>query len=378
MEVAAAITRKTTAQRRQIQICEDEYEYEVNSDMESYSDEMDSSDELNEPGNKMKSFNSYKNIDGKFRNHSKSIEPTGTNKKSSASSMKRMPTRKPDPKISNRNAIMARENRRKKKEQMEILQASVEKTELENRKLKKMLHDQNIQISKLTHESAYLRSILANKTEILSLLKCIQGNRTPITSSALNFVTYNDYKRNDRTSHSPFDMHSCDGSTHSGKSPASSSSITSNIDDDKENGIVMTKSMDPFLSMLSDTNNFILTDFDSMQASSSPYDQCSSKDFQWENLLNEPTSTAYNTADSFSITDIHDMDDNEILSTNSSSHTVNIEHNYFNDTITNNKVAEASIENTPGICLHVASGRVSLEFCATCHINSQNAWCEEI
>lgn len=372
MEVTAAITRKTTAQRRQIS--EDEYEYEVNSDMESYSDEMDSSDELNEPGNKMKSFNSYKNIDGKFRNHSKSIETTGTNKKSS---MKRMPTRKPDPKISNRNAIMARENRRKKKEQMEILQASVEKTELENRKLKKMLRNQNNQISKLTHESAYLRSILANKTEILSLLKCIQGNRTPITSSALNFVTYNDYKRNDDAVHSTFDMNSCGGSTHSGKSPISSSSITSNIDDDKENGNVMTKSKDPFLSMLFDTNNFISTDFDSIQ-DSSPYNQCSSTDFQWENLLNEPTSTAYKTADSFSITDIHDMDDNEILSTNSSSHTVNIEHNYFNDTITNNKVADAKIENTPGICLHVASGRVSLEFCATCHINSQNAWCEEM
>lgn len=371
MEATAIITRKTTAQRRQI--CEDENEYEMDSDMESYSDEMDSSDELNEPGNKMNSFNSYKNIDGKFRNHSKSIETTGKNKKSS---MKRMPTRKPDPKISNRNAIMARENRRKKKEQMEILQTSVEKTQLENRKLKKMLRNQNDQISKLAHESAYLRSILANKTEILSLLKCIQGNRTPITSSALNFVTYNDYKRNDQTPHSTFDMHSCGGSTHSGKSPASSSSIISNIDDDKENGIVMMKSTDPFLSMLYDTNNFILTDFDSIQASS-PYDQCSSTDFQWENLLNEPTSTAYKTADTFPITDIHDMDDNEILSTNSS-HTVNIEHNYFNDTITNNKVADAKIENTPGICLHVASGRVSLEFCATCHINAQNAWCEEM
>lgn len=292
--------------------------------------------------------------------------------------MNRMPTRKPDPKISNRNAIMARENRRKKKEQMEILEASVEKTQLENRKLKKMLRDQSDQISKLTHESLYLRSILANKTEILSLLKCIQGNRTPITSSALNFVTYNDYKRNETASQS-FDMHSCGDSTTSGKSPAYSS-ITSHIDDDKENGIVMTKCTDPFLSntmLLSDTNNFISTDFDSIQTPS-PYNQCSNTDFQWENLLNEPTSTAYKTADTFSITDIHDMDDNEILSTNSSSHTVNIEHNYFNDTITNKKVADAKIDNTPGICLHVASGRVSLEFCATCHINSQNAWCEEM
>lgn len=337
-----------------------------------YTDDMQSDNELDESytGNESKRLQSYQNTDDLFRNRNRSK----LSKNESKSSIKRMPTRKPDPKISNRNAIMARENRRKKKEHMEVLQKTVEDTQNENKKLKKMLSIRNNTITKLTKESLYLRSILANKTEIMSLLRCIQGNRTPITSSVMSFVADHDYQQ----TRVPTIRRTSDSS--SGCSPASSMSPASYAEDDKENGTVWAAHSDPFLSSFTEQTNFIFTDLEignhtdfTATETASAYEQ-NTDDFQWENLLNEPT---FNKTDSdpMNISDLRDIDDSEILSTNSSN-TVKIEHNYFNNPITN-KVAEKS-DSSPGICLHVSSGRVSLEFCANCHQNSQNAWCEEM
>lgn len=342
---------------------------DYSSDEMVYTDDMQSDNEIGESytGNQTKRLKSYANTDDLFRNRSK------TTKSEQKSAIKRMPTRKPDPKVSNRNAIMARENRRKKKEHMEVLQKTVEDTQIENRKLKKMLSIRNNTISKLTQESLYLRSVLANKTEIMSLLRTIQGNRTPITSSVLSFVADHNYQQ----TRVPAVRRISDSS--SGCSPASSMSPSSYIEDDKENGTVWTKHSDPFLSSFTEQTNFIFTDLEigshtdfTTTETSAAYDQ-NINDFQWENLLSEPPFKSDSSPTN--IADLRDIDDSEILSTNSSN-TVKNEHNYFNNPITN-KVADTRV-SSPGICLHVSSGRVSLEFCASCHKNSQNAWCEEM
>lgn len=408
------------------------------SDEMIYSDEMQSDDDDNASytGNDSKRLQSYQAITNgsQFRNRSKL--PTTKESTRSASSIRRMPTRKPDPKISNRNAIMARENRRKKKEHMEVLQKTVEDAQNENKKLRKMLSIRNHTISKLTQESLYLRSILANKTEIMSLLRCIQGapvRTPPITSSALSFVADDHDYRSDgtmkpmsvqkRRSSSGISIGTTTGSSSisisSGCSPASSMSPASYIDDDKENGTVWTSEFsDPFLSssFTEQINHFISTDLDFDRTVDdsgihndinefTPSTQCSD-DFQWEHLLSD-VPTFKSDLSPLKISDIRDIDDSEILSTNSSN-TVKIEHNYFNNPITNtnnHKVAENIDRSTttqlaadaaaataastatatngagamaPGVCLHVSNGRVSLEFCATCHQNSQNAWCEEM
>lgn len=343
---------------------------DISSDDMIYSDDMQSDDELGSSctGNESKRLKSLQNTDGLFRNRSKS-KVNGAK----GSAIKRMPTRKPDPKVSNRNAIMARENRRKKKEHMEVLQKTVEETLTENRKLKKMLSIRNNTITKLTQESLYLRSILANKTEIMSLLRCIQGNRTPITSSQLSFVADNDFQPNTMPSARRI------SNSSSGCSPASSMSPSSYAEDDKENGTVWATSNDPLLPSFIEQNHFTFTDHEigshtdfTTTDSTSSYEQ-NIDDFQWENLLNEPTLNS--NLNPLNISDLRDIDDDEILST-TSSNTVKNEHNYFNNPITN-KVAE-NTDKSPGICLHVSSGRVSLEFCATCALNSQNAWCEEM
>lgn len=359
---------------------------EIDEDEDYTSDEMLESDEMqsdleydeSHTGNKSKRLQSYENNSVQpFRNRSKG----GSN--GSKSSIKRMPTRKPDPKVSNRNAIMARENRRKKKEHMEVLQKTVDDTQNENKKLRKMLSIRNNTITKLTKESLYLRSILANKTEIMSLLRCIQGNRTPITSSALSFVADQDYRP-----HTTLPSARRNSNSSSGCSPASSMSPSSYIEEDKENGTVWATNNDPFLaSITQQKNHFLFTDLEmgsnrmgddfttTADTTSTPYEQ-STDNFQWENLLSEPSFQS--DLSPLHIPDLRDIDDSEILSTNSSSN-VKIEHNYFNNPITNNKVADKSSEHTtPGVCLHVSQGRVSLEFCASCHLNSQNAWCEEM
>lgn len=308
-----------------------------------------------------------------------------------SAAIKRMPTRKPDPKISNRNAIMARENRRRKKEHMEELEKTVDEVQTENKKLRKMVQVRNSKITKLTQESLYLRSILANKTEIMSLLKCLQGNQTPITSSTLSFVAD---KECDLVLPSNRKMSRCS----TGYSPASSSmSPASYEEDDKENGTEasawLTVAADPLLGAYNQPiNNFLSTDLQTIEneridfgasalgSTMTPSTGCMvdplSSDFRWENFLNEFSGTRTK-ASPLHIPDIHDIDDNEILST-TSSNTVNIEHNYFNNPITKKVATDSADGLTPGVCLHVSSGRVSLEFCASCHLNSQNAWCEEM
>lgn len=344
----------------------DEADY---SSEEVYTDVAESdNDSSAATGKKLKRFKSYCNNDDLFHNQTSPSSAISSTKATIA----RMPTRRPDPRVSNRNAIMARENRRKKKEHFEILQKNVDETQSENKKLKKMLRVRDNAITRLKEETAYLRSVLANKTEIMSLLKTIQGNRTPITSSTLSFVT-------DQGS----TMHKNTSRDRSARwSPASSTSSALCEEDDKENGTVWSTQYgitnnDPFLSARTQPNNFIFTDLDSVgvtseHSSASPEQHI--EDFEFEKLLGE--SSSYQTGLGSDILDLRDFDDNEILSTNANTNTVNIEHNYFNNPIIN-KVADQA-DSSPGICLHLSSGRVSLEFCASCHMNSLNAWCEEV
>lgn len=243
--------------------------------------------------------------------------------------LQRRPTRRPDPKVFNRNALMARENRQRKKQLMENMETQMQIVKEQNRQLKKIAKQQGSLITKLTNEKSYLRSVISNKTEILQLLKRIQPAKLPITSSAVGLMTDDEFTRNIYTP-------SC--------SPNSNT-----FDDDKSaNGTAP----DPFLS---DTqiieNNFFFTDFD-LPTPSNNLDG-------WESLLNS----------NYKISDIPELDDEN---SNSTKCNINNEHNYF----LNNNLSQNTIE--PGVCLHVNGGRVSLEFCENCHTNAQNAWIEEM
>lgn len=286
--------------------------------------------------------------------------------------IERLPTRRPNPKISNRNALMARENRRKKKEYMENLEKGVEDTQNENKKLRKLLRARNQSIAKLTQESLYLRSVLANKTEILSLLKTIQVNRTPITSSTKNFVCEDNYQCNEissnkRGSASPHSMGSSTPSTSSGSSCSDKKYLGTDLG---------TISGDEVLALLNDPFILSADDLQSMTSSDSLAPSAALGNdngrFDWEDFLSDPTLNSAPAESPLNIQDLRDVDDSEIMSNHSH---VNSEHNYYNSVVGDALDGDVS---KPGICLHISSGKVSLEFCATCHLNSQNAWIEEM
>ncbi|XP_017856056.1 PREDICTED: uncharacterized protein LOC108608926 isoform X3 [Drosophila arizonae] len=77
----------------------------------------------------------------------------------------RLPTRRPDPNVYNRNALLARENRRKKKAHMEAVEKELNETRMTNRSLLKALKKQLKRTRKLERECQFLKDTLGNYKE---------------------------------------------------------------------------------------------------------------------------------------------------------------------------------------------------------------------
>jgi len=103
--------------------------------------------------------------------------------------IKRKPTRRPDPKVTNRNALMARENRRKQKERTEKLELENSMLMKKNSELNRLLKDKDNTISRMKKEYNYLKSVIANKTSILAVLNSLKSSQLPISSSLETFST---------------------------------------------------------------------------------------------------------------------------------------------------------------------------------------------
>lgn len=215
--------------------------------------------------------------------------------------VERRPTRVPNKNITNRNALLARENRKRKKEEMEQLQNENAELEAENRKLIKVMKKKDAQLAKLVQEIKYMKSVIANRTTIGSLLKSISQNCIAFPNAAI--------------------CHQYDS-----VSTASDETLSCS-----ENG----KAQDPFLSFLSaPTDNISLPEFD--------------VETDFSELLKFPEP------------DFNDSPSSMLGIENKSC----IDHNYSYDK------EKETVEDQPGICLHINSGRVSVEFCASCSSNS--------
>lgn len=134
------------------------------------------------------------------RLHEKRLETLTNDSKgvrSKSSILEKLPTRRPDPNTSNRNALMARENRRKKKEYLTKLEEEVDEYKSENKKLRKILKQQFKMAEKLKHEKDYLRNVLANQTQITSLLNLFknQSNASQSTASSPALSTTSSVQR---------------------------------------------------------------------------------------------------------------------------------------------------------------------------------------
>lgn len=279
---------------------DDEYSY--NSNGSFVSGEMDSDD------------------DTEFQPSTKRTRTiTNVSMAAEKNSIKRKPTRVPNLKIQNRNALLARENRKRKKEMMDSLEKTVDDLQSQNKKLHKMMKFKDARTLKLEQEVRYLKSVIANKTEIVSVLKSLPkftGSCPEIKKEAKEFK-----------------------STGSGSDTATCETFD-------DNGSVILE--DLFMPTI--TDDFIFPDLDVAT--------------EWDEILRNPFSS---TTD---FSDIPKLEEINLLSPASSpTSEISTEHNYFEKSS-----LMSSDMGGAGVCVHINSGRVSLEFCSTCHYNATNSW----
>ncbi|XP_070503471.1 CREB/ATF bZIP transcription factor-like isoform X2 [Chironomus tepperi] len=206
--------------------------------------------------------------------------------------IERKPTRVPNLKIQNRNALLARENRKRKKEMMENLEKDVNILHDKNRRLHKIIKTQNSQMKKLNKEIYYLKSVLKNQTQIVSILKSLNTKNGMDTNRVL---------------------------IDSPKSSSDTLSCNSSSDDEEAENIAT----------------------------------------EWDEILKNPLN---------SMNDFIDIPALDQSSESSPFSEISTEHNYSHYQI--NHFDEPDI---PGICLHINTGRVSLEYCSVCHQNASNS-----
>ncbi|XP_063909643.1 uncharacterized protein LOC135127190 [Zophobas morio] len=82
-----------------------------------------------------------------------------------------------------KNAIMARENRLKKKIYITNLEKEVDELKTKNTDYLKVVESQSLLISDLKKEIKYLKSVIANSTDIGTLVKNIHQNTAKTTYS---------------------------------------------------------------------------------------------------------------------------------------------------------------------------------------------------
>ncbi|XP_023307028.2 uncharacterized protein LOC111688752 [Lucilia cuprina] len=99
---------------------------------------------------------------------------------------KRLPTRRPDPNVYNRNALLARENRRKKKAYLETIEKELQFARKANNALVKALKRQLKIAQRLEKEKKYYEGLFANRSDILNLVNALNFRCIPVSSDSPN------------------------------------------------------------------------------------------------------------------------------------------------------------------------------------------------
>lgn len=240
---------------------------------------------------------------------------------------------KRQPKCFSRNALMARENRLKKKMYIQNLEKEVSSLKSDNKKMVGMVENQSFLINELKKEVKYLKSVLANSSDISRLLKNIhQGTGMSVTTSLDEHLTLKNYcvsKRNvpvaRKTAH-PWEEDVLRRSSADSYSPSQET--------------VESDEFDAFIT------EDILKD---------PY-----KAFTAGKPLSGAQDVGIVSDESYNLPFLPDLEED------CTSSITQQEHNYT--------VPQDEIADDAGICLHVSNHKVSLEFCPTCSENATAAW----
>ncbi|XP_055851050.1 uncharacterized protein LOC129915511 isoform X1 [Episyrphus balteatus] len=236
-------------------------------------------------------------------------------KSTTTTTVQRLPTRRPDPNVSNRNALLARENRRKKKEYLETLEKELDSMKHANKKLHKTLKKHVKLVKKLEHEKQYYKGLVSNQTGILDLVSVLHGKVPP------QMGAYSPKQ----SSCSPTD------SNRSSSSNFDDQPFVYDFNDDNGTNLLVDA---PILSesFINDFNFFTDSDY-------SPYGGAADTTTNWDQLLGLNDDPLPDEAAGF-----FPMSRDVVCG----------EHNYY--------------QSPPdsGVCLHSVEGTVSLENCLNC------------
>lgn len=292
----------------------------------------------------------------------------------------RLPTRRPDPNVYNRNALLARENRRKKKMYLEMIENELQDARKANRALMKALKRQLKVGRRLKQEKKYFQNLIANRSDILSLVSALNMRRLSAESDRLDFSTSSSFGTDTTNSFSGNRANTNTTPTISISSSRYESDQLSIHFDDQSDGSVTVENQNSstdFSSIDFCTFPDFFTDLEDVNSCSLPN--------SWDDIWN--SNHGYNTGASddllapISHSPLEDTlqtvhDDHCYVSAKTTTTAGHILTPHFESEPVSSSRSESSLdldvgteEEFVGICLHNANDKLSVDFCPTCNWN---------
>nr|XP_033342615.1 MATH and LRR domain-containing protein PFE0570w-like isoform X1 [Megalopta genalis] len=312
----------------------------------------------------------------------------------------------------NRNALMARENRLRKKAYLEKIETKLSFYQQENKKLVNVIRKQGIDIKRLSGEVAYLRNVLNNNTSITALLKTINEGLRKMSTQKNNLLYPN------HTSAYPIEKDnrrkcSCYTNVKESLLNTENNNMFVNNDVSTEESITESQVSESHMSTKKQSAckdfNFYETAlsylyFDhTYTISKNPLVDIKSTP-RGKDPINIITSTTDSISEDSYMDNAKDLDNllpitqTDLSNIKKDNDTIGLDFDQFStfnmdifedlpkcDEIMNSvdglndtanlfpdEEIDQSLDNA-GICLHVNSDKVSLEFCSICHLNSKSS-----
>ncbi|XP_012278665.1 CRE-binding bZIP protein SKO1 [Orussus abietinus] len=302
----------------------------------------------------------------------------------------------------NRNALMARENRQRKKEYLQKIENKLSFYQQENKNLNAVIQKQGIDVKRLNGEVAYLRSVLKNNTSITALLQSMNDGlsricqqRTKEQQSSNNRESLKDgqdmraelgaWEQLNDTKNDGLDKGDVLGNCFRKndreaiiENSYNTKTMTNAWSTLKNQHPIAGKTAHPFLK----SDHTYTNPKENENAIDSKYQICpdSNDAKNFEHLLPITPSSLTNSDEKV------DVNFSDVELSNLSTLGIDVLDDFRLNTglamLEQPESSDGFRENffekidDAGICLHVNSGKVSLEFCSICHLNSLNSEAE--
>ncbi|XP_043288603.1 probable serine/threonine-protein kinase ifkA [Venturia canescens] len=254
----------------------------------------------------------------------------------------------------NRNALLARENRRRKKEYLEKIENKLAFFKQENKNLANTIQRQNIDLKRLKGEVSYLRNVLNNSSSITNLLRSMNESLSTRRAAAGSEI-----RSNRKCAESGYSKQLRTASEWNGKLESAGGKCGGG------------KRCEETAAGMRNRLSTIGGDSDHTYTNSSR-DSSEENSYSIDNNENHPY---LGNNESFIFKDSFDLEldrlppfDEDIFNS-----VDNFDENLSQDLETYDSTKLFDNLDNSGICLHVNSGKISLEFCSICHLNSANS-----